>query len=1024
MNTNIYNHNGELIDHLSISNERFLILICPDSGKFKINSNGKFINDNNDIVDEFEGKIVTIWLAEDDNTHITEFTVDGEIYRIKYVDTNIIPEHYNTLITNKHLPDNPTILNCVVDKERYMILGKLLLEFKNIMRYKGTITTVQKFLNFIGFKHITLYDEFRNKDGSLTLTKNLDSIKTGYYHVIYEHDYSSPDNGFDRKNFPITLRDDNVVDFIDILWDAIKVAKKHFMIPEQDISFFGINFTTNVGRFLSIAQNTYAHHYTDSSYYIYDKETFNIDVFIKNKFDVSYVIKDCMNVDNMRIIDNQEVKLIPVDITTVNQDVFYVQHEINDENLDEIDTNGELLVFNAKYGTILNLDFLVPGKYMNYELINTDNPLVIIKKDDKQFINERYQNRIFISRPGKYKLTIDFYNEHNNRERFFYFFTVNKESHKLDYEEFSSGKLEKLTSKTIIKTEELRANVVIEFATVNAPITREAFVDRFSFIDEDVKLFQVINGNKIYAVVESINWFAKPSVLFDSIGKIKSFVDTSTGFDGNLAGLFNESNIGSLQKLMLTSHHPVLDLKGAVSLSSRNIKLNNVLSLEVKNVTDLIDGNFGIELVAALGTTSLMAKVDLVMRVGQLVFLDCVTSFHPDSKVVCINKRPGSVPMSLNVKGLLNPETYTWLFTYPNIGSLSIYYSTLRSQTTSFRQLAAYYNNAAGTRYFVSGGGYSPVEYTSFVTNMNSWRSVDYNLRRLGINPFVEFNTEEIQKISFNPDINLDVESTMLHDLGLDGKGEPIHRLSDFNNLTEYFVQRLSSIDKYLNLTLTEYRRYFEEPYNDKYKMGESTRIPMRYINNWIHVSAFKVIDNTFTLSEIEEHKEKHKLIIVDVYENHDGTVLSKYLMVIHRRNGNDNEKITNPKLEFFSSARLPLNFDFDIVTTDSTTNALIEKIDYQSLYPRLTYNTIVLKLNDIIYCRPNIDQAINFRDVKWRILDHISKKLIFESVQYSLKYRIKEKMIYDIEMLLEINGTINRVYKEKVFSSFDVKLP
>lgn len=730
-NTNLYNSDGKLIDYLSTVRENFIMLISPVDVKFTVISGGYLIDNDNEIVTEFTGKIVTLHIDSDNSIcelDVNNLLSESDVYHIMYKDTNIIPQHYETLISNKNLPSNSEILSCIVDKDKYMILGKLLLEYKTIMQHKGTIGALENFMNFIGFKNITLFTEYKN--GTQTsLSKSLDSVKTGNYHVIYEHDYET--DNFDNDNFPIVLRDDNIVDFIDTLWDAITVAKQYFLIPEQDISFFGINFSTNVGRNLSIASNVTAFYETNPSYYLEDVNLFNLKIFTQNRLDTKNIIDNAQFVDDSaRILNVSELKMKPLSMLDINKNIFYITEEILDSNANLIDEN-EIENYVVKLGVILNLDFLLVDKILNYSIKNLDDELIFLNKNERQLIVEKYENKIFIDKPGNYELVVDVFDTQNNRERF-----------------------------------------------------------NFNF--------------------------------------------------------------------------------------------------EISSISDKIDFNF--------------------------------------------------------------------------------------------------------------------------------------------------YNSVEINENDTNG-INLDVESTQFFEAGvISGQTvNPIHQDLDIPEfLSTYFDNTISAIDRYTK----NQDRYLEKPFVDKYKMTDVTEMPMRYINNWIHFSVYEVLNAGYDVdllsSEFYDNEllqEKHQFLLREVFEN-DADVTTDpsklYLFVLNNESGIENEILNNDFLSFHTQIKLPLNYDFNIseeIVVDGAENEIVTINEYKSIYPRLTQNTKILKLNDFIYCKPDSNSVVNFKNIIWRIYDNITNDLIFETNDYSLKFRVNEKRIYDIEMSLEINGFTNIIRKNKCFSSFEVKL-
>ncbi len=969
----IYNQHGKLIDNVSVSYENFVLLISPEDVTFDIVSGGKLINDTNDIVETFKGKVVTLFIDNNDTTtnNICYFNVINdthviEEYKIKFKDTNAIPDHYNTLIYNKNLPDNNTIQSCVVDKEKYMILGKLLLEYKTIAKYKGTITSIQKFFNFVGFEHVKLFPEYKNPNGSKTLIKNVDSKKTGYYHIIYDHDFINYD-GWDRKNFPEIIRDDNVNDFIDNLYNIIQVARKHFMVPEQDISFFGINYTVKSPQFLSVAQNTLQYHIINPSHYVNHKNKFNLDVTIDNKLNKQFIVKDCISKDIN--VNNQEVKIKPLNPNDINKNIFYVYPETEDDDIvDNFD------VYQAKFGSVINLEFLIPSKYLKYTIVNKSYPLIVLNSD-KKFINGEYKNHFFINRPGKYEITVDIYDGGNNRERFIFPFVVSEVSNKINFELFTSGDIIGY-GKNSVNDGIYTPNLQISFMDLpsearNVDTMVAMIADNFGFDVEDVSFVKLID-NDVYLTVNKLNYYYQKH--FNSNFVLTKIIET----DGYLT-LGDLEFPDSIEYLYLG----LIDIKNGKSL--KQLKSENCFFPRLSDVT--LRNNEYIMVDVNTKTNIWRLSSNQPVIINQL-FLDSELfkdyDFIDLKSVIAIsgNGIDKCYNSTIDLSNCREIENYTKITFHDNVTNKKL---IINESCKNKPAVKALMNDAT-------------VEVELIKNHIDTTTIEEYT--------FDDYTTEVETENNLDDTINTDVESPM--DFKIKNKSQwPVKLDGEYNDLETYF----DDITTASNLYRQSRNRYKENIFNPKYKLGDITNMPIRFINNWLHLQAFKIIDDTY--DPIVDHSEYEHLKMLFIKKDIDGTA---YVMVLNRNLGYVNETtiLTCPKIELDTEKKIPVNYDFNVFDFDTTT----EILHYQSLYPRLTDNRNNLKYNDIVYARPNLDDEINFNKVTWKIYDSITHQLIYETEEYSLKYHINKQIIADIEMKLVIDGVTNKSVRKKCFSS------
>lgn len=124
----------------------------------------------------------------------------------------------------------------------------------------------------------------------------------------------------------------------------------------------------------------------------------------------------------------------------------------------------------------------------------------------------------------------------------------------------------------------------------------------------------------------------------------------------------------------------------------------------------------------------------------------------------------------------------------------------------------------------------------------------------------------------------------------------------------------------------------------------------------------------------------------------------------------------------------IPINFDVDTVFYDNNHqyNLKLPKDNKKvnSLYPRMIKitesigNTYYLKIGDVICARINNNYITDYINLKWSVINAFDKKVLFETNDYMLKYRINRKTIYDIKCEFDIYGKHYTILKKAIQSS------
>ena len=132
-------------------------------------------------------------------------------------------------------------------------------------------------------------------------------------------------------------------------------------------------------------------------------------------------------------------------------------------------------------------------------------------------------------------------------------------------------------------------------------------------------------------------------------------------------------------------------------------------------------------------------------------------------------------------------------------------------------------------------------------------------------------------------------------------------------------------------------------------------------------------------------------------------------------------------------NSSIPVNYDFELyldsIPNNEFPNETINPIMIKSLYPRLKNinldninnndDNYSLKIGDIIFCKLNNNFISNATDIKWLIYNSFTNEKIYEINDYSLKYRITDKALFDIKVILNINNQQYIIDKKQIQTSF-----
>lgn len=412
----------------------------------------------------FIGKInfgYTLFIPNDQTTiEIQTISIDGVKDNYKFTLKLINQEtedilHYNDLIINNYLPTIGELeLAILPNTNKAELLKRMLLDFKDIMRYKGTKLSIEKFFYFIGFlreqlmvmeeyktsRKQNIYQEFTT-DSVTNITTKPDKLvdsKTGNYHVLYnnwddgEQDGTQAVNSKNLPYRPFSTEDFNAL--FESLKYAIPLANKYFTLVEQQITFFGICFSSNIYLFpstVSVMHQIFHNDvfdfrkdlHIDCSYYTLTQKQQKIQTFL---------VKNC--IQSLKVAYRSEVKyVIKADEIKHNSELYFVEREIADDEI----YDDDLPQYRRTFGSLLHLVINAPNMFVKVCISNVLNETVQIIYDTNLCLDTT--NIQFVTeKADTYNIQIDITDRYNNRERYLYQYTISDNVSRIDVDTFNS----------------------------------------------------------------------------------------------------------------------------------------------------------------------------------------------------------------------------------------------------------------------------------------------------------------------------------------------------------------------------------------------------------------------------------------------------------------------------------------------------------------------------------------------------------------------------------------------------------
>lgn len=481
-NIQIYDINKQPINHIVISTKHCFYFYSHTLFDVKItNGIGVLfsVNPNTQLVSEgtvFTGKQnygYTLFIDENLTAVDLEITTlptasasntNKQSLRVELRLDNVVDEHkqklYDDLLVNNHLPTLKELQPALLDNFGLgnlpdNLMRRMFLDFKDIMRSKGTTNSIHKFLEFIGFENeqIKVVSEYIRPNGE-TIVVNPDYTKdrkTGNYYVSFDNweyigspgskNHGSPGSKLDSDNLP--LRKHYIHDnqnLLEKLKYAIAIANTYFTLVEEDITFFGITNSVNIPCNQMIGSSMNQIFVNDVYWW---RKTIDISISSNQLSENGNVIEEHLvtnTIQHESTLRRNEIKYI-VNSKQSNNEMFLIDKEIQDNEYTQLTNSEELSKIHSCFGSVINISILAPNKYVSVEITNKNNPFTKISLA-QQFIEEKLSFSYVITKhesKNDYQIKITIHDMFGNREVYTYNHNLIDDERYLDIDMYQSG---------------------------------------------------------------------------------------------------------------------------------------------------------------------------------------------------------------------------------------------------------------------------------------------------------------------------------------------------------------------------------------------------------------------------------------------------------------------------------------------------------------------------------------------------------------------------------------------------------
>lgn len=475
-------------------------------------------------------------LSTELDIRISNDTGYSKDYKFILVDESKLPAHYNDIITNNYLPTleelEPAILTKQYSNNKRELIKRLLLDFKHILRSKGTTESIRKFFKFIGFqdKQIQIFEEYIKLDeygNETSRTLNPDKtkdVKSGNYSVIYDNWNTDEQIKFDNKNLPILkYSSENIQELLECLSYAIPLANKFFTAVEQDIIFFGVRFGSNIHQIQSVRSMFDRIFVTDVFGW---RKKLNITFFTKQSliridkngnrktYETKHILVDnCLqkNIDTYKT----ETKYIDSNIFIDNKDLFLIEKEISDGDVYE---NEDIVNYKRCFGACINSEIYSPNTYVGIEVTSVLDPKIKLIQEPT-FVIDYFKPKFITKIVGDFIIKVTIIDTYGNKDSYKYRYNVSSKKARIGFDLYSTQNLnEEIT--------EISSNTDLDISS--GTTTNKQLVQSINYIldvntipDELSKYFEILPGGILRYLTEASTHRNKNNPLYfvESINK-------------------------------------------------------------------------------------------------------------------------------------------------------------------------------------------------------------------------------------------------------------------------------------------------------------------------------------------------------------------------------------------------------------------------------------------------------------------------------------------------------------------------
>lgn len=467
------------------------------------------------------------------NIRISNDTGYSKDYKFVLVDESKLPAHYNDIITNNYLPTfeelEPAIITKQYSDNKRELIKRLLLDFKHILRSKGTKESIHKFLKFIGFqdKQIQIFEEYIKLDESgneIGRTLNPDrtkDVKSGNYSVLYDNWNTNNSITFDKKNLPILkYGSENIQELFRCLNYAIPLANKFFTAVEQDIIFFGVNFGSNIHQIQSVSSMFDRIFVTDifgwrkklSIKFFTKQSQIRIDKNGNRKtIEIKHILVDnCLqkHTDTYKT----ETKYIDNNAFTVNKNLFLIDKEISDGDVYE---NEDIVNYKKCFGICIHSKIYSPNTYVGIEVTSITDPEIKLILEPT-FIIDYFEPKFITKIIGDFNIKVTVIDTYGNKDSYKYRYNVSSKKARIGFDLYSTQNL----------NENIDANTDLDISSgtiKNKDLKKSTnyILDVDTIPDELSKYFEILPGKNLRYLTEASTHRNKNNPLYfvESINK-------------------------------------------------------------------------------------------------------------------------------------------------------------------------------------------------------------------------------------------------------------------------------------------------------------------------------------------------------------------------------------------------------------------------------------------------------------------------------------------------------------------------